>query len=321
MQVSELERCQDCASPLLDMADELVCQGCGLVKEKAVMDVRRVADRKLPLFGRQPLGSFMGRRKASLEEMRSRLSGNNTSYLKMKRLSDHAAREGSYADCGRLIERVGERLFLPRVAVLQAAALAKGVMAAHHRRRITVAEASAYSLVAACKIEGVTSVSIREVLGAFADFGKNVTSSAIFMLTVESPVRTFPRRPEEYLPRVIAKLSMNERLAGRLAKCGAPRAAYMDSLRRLAGEIMEECDRTALDGKRPCAVAASAVYSAEVVLAFRESRRPRVTQRDCAACGDASEYTVREQCSSIFSPVVAKLRSQAARPLPPQGAR
>ena len=321
MQPSELEMCQDCSHPLLDVEDELVCPGCGLVKEKSMVAAKRGPDGKLPLFGRQPLGSYMGGRRATIEDRRSKVSGNNTDYGRMKRLSDFAAREGSYADCGRLIERVGERLFLPRVVVLQAASLAKKVMQSPHRGRVTVAEASAYSLVAACKIEGVTSVSIREVLGTFADLGKRVTSSAVFRLSLESTVRTYARKPEEYLPRVVARLSMNKRLAGRLEREGVRQAAYLDSLRRLAGEVLVGCDQTALDGKRPCALAASAVYSAEAVLAARESRNLRITQRECAECGDAAEYTVREQCSSVFGPAVAKLRSQAAQTLPPQTAR
>ncbi|MDG7011309.1 MAG: hypothetical protein JRN57_04230 [Nitrososphaerota archaeon] len=321
MQAQELEICQECASPLLDLEEELVCPSCGLVKEKSTVEPAKMGDGKLPLFGRQPLGSFMGARKPSIEEMRSKVSGNSTSYGRMKMLSDFAAREGSYADCGRLIERVGERLFLPRVVILQAATISKRVTQAPHRGRLTVAEVSAYSLVAACKIEGVASASIREILVAFADLGKRVSSSAIFRLALESPVRTFARRPEEYLPRVLARLSMNRRLSVRLAKDGVPSSAYLGTLRGLAMEILARCDQVALEGKRPCALAASAVYSAETVLAAQEARSLRVTQRECAACGDAAEYTVREQCAAIFGGPAAALRSQRRLTLAPQTAR
>lgn len=318
MQALQAETCQNCSHSLVDVEDELVCPSCGQVKEKSILEEKPGGDGKLPLFGRLPLGSYMGTRRISSLDRNSKVSGNNTPYDRMKILSDFAAREGSYADSGRLIERVGENLLLPRIVILQAASISKRIMLAPRRRRLTVAEVSAFSLVAACKMEGVTSASIREILAAFANLGKRVPSSAIFRLALESPFRTFARKPSEYLPRVVAKLSMNRRLSDRLAKSGVRQSAYLDALRRLAGEIIGGCDRTALDGKRPCALAASAVYSAEVVLAALESRAPRVTQRECARCGDAAEYTIREQCATIFAPSVRRLASQAGQRLPLQ---
>jgi transcription initiation factor TFIIIB Brf1 subunit/transcription initiation factor TFIIB len=317
----EMEKCQECTTPLIDVGDELVCPSCGLVKEKSTVDAAGRADPKLPLFGRQPLGSYMGARRITVEDRNSRISGNNTRYERMKMLSDFAAREGSYADCGRLIERVGEKLFLPRVVILQAASLAKKVMESPHQRRLTVAEVSAYSLVAACKIEGVTSVSIREILEAYAALGRRVSSSAVLRLAFESPVRMYARRPEEYLPRVLARLSMNRRLAGRLARDGVQQSVYLDGLRRMAAGMLGGCDQTALDGKRPCALAAAAVYSAEKAMAALEGRGLRITQRECAECGDAAEYTIREQCATVFAPSVTKLTSRAQQPLLPRTAR
>lgn len=308
MQSQDYERCVACSKPLLDIGEELVCPGCGAVQEKSVVQVSGVAEGKLPLFGAQPLGSFMGSREMTSAERRSRVSGDHTRYEKMKLLSDHAAREGSEADCGRLIERVGERLFLPRVVILQAATVAKKTMAAPHPgRRRTIAAVSAYALVAACKIEGVTSVSIREILAAYADLGKKVRSSAIFHLMLESGEKARVRRPEDYLPRVVAKLSMNKRLRGRLERDAAQGQPYFNRLRSQALDVLRECDSTVLSGKRPCSLAASAVYAAEAILAHRESRRLRMTQRECAACGDSAEYTVREQYTSVFTPVVARL--------------
>lgn len=318
MQSPELERCQDCSKPLLDVDDELVCPGCGLVKEKAVMEAGLAPDGKVPLFGRQHLGSYMGTKGITPEERSSRVSGNNSSYRRMKLLSDFAVREGSYADCGRLVERVGEKLFLPRVVILQAAALAKKLMEAPHRRRLTVAEVSPYSLVAACKVEGVTSVSIREILAAYAALGRRVSSSAIFKLAFESPVRTFARKPEDYLPRVAAKLSMNRRLALRLERAGVSAPGYLDALRKLAAELLAGCDQTALAGKRPCALAASAVYSAEALLAAQESRSMRITQKEVALCGDAAEYTIREQCATVLAPSVVRLSQRRTQSLPAQ---
>jgi transcription initiation factor TFIIIB Brf1 subunit/transcription initiation factor TFIIB len=321
MQFAALERCQDCSLPLLDVGDELVCPACGLVKEKSIVEAKQSSYGKLPLFGRLPLGSYMGTKGITAEERRSRVSGDHTSYEKMKAISDFTAKEGSSAESGKLIERVGEKLFLPRVVMLQAATISKKVFGSPHpNRRLTVAEVSAFSLVCACKIEGVTSVSIREILDAFADLGKKVRSSSIFKLSLESPVRAFARRPEDYIPRVIAKLSMNRRLAARLGEDGVRASEYLARLRALAGEIVSGCEPTSLAGKRPCALAASAVYSAEAMIASEEGRRPRITQRESAECGDTAEYTVREHCSKLFTPVIRKM-SLSVRTLPVQAER
>jgi transcription initiation factor TFIIIB Brf1 subunit/transcription initiation factor TFIIB len=315
-----METCQDCSRALLDLEDELVCPGCGVVKEKAVVEDGRGGG-KLPLFGRHPLGSFMGTKGVTPEERRSNVSGGRTSYMRMKTLSDFAAREGTYAECGRLIERVGEKLSLPRVAVLQAASISKKVLEGPRSRRLTVAQVSAYSLVAACKIEGVTAVSIREVLAAFGDLGRGVTSSSIFHIALDSPLRTYARRAEDYLPMVIARLSMNARLSARLRRERAQAQGYLESLRRLAGEILAECDRTSIAGKRPCALAASAVYSAEATLAAREGRPPRVTQRECAKCGDTAEYTVRDHCATTLRAAAAKVAARNGQTPPVRSGR
>lgn len=292
-----------------------------MVKEKAVVETDVRPSGKLPLFGRHPLGSYMGTKGITAEERRSKVSGDNTRYEKMKAMADRAQREGSPEDCGRLVERVGERLYLPRVVVLQAAAIAKRAMVSPHPgRRRTVADVSAYALVSACKIEGVTSVSIREILAAFADVGRKVTSSAIFRLAIESPSGTYAREPRDYVPRVVARLSMNRRLAARLARDGAAPPAYLGSLRMAASEILGACDRTEMSGKRPCTLAASAVYSAEILMSSAEGRAARVTQRECAECGDAAEYTVREQYNAIFTPVLRRM-SRPTLSLPPQAGR
>lgn len=321
MQLASPEGCLDCSLPLLDVGDELVCPGCGLVREKSILEATQPPSGKLPLFGRLPLGSYMGTRGITAEERSSRVSGDSTSYERMKLISDFSQREGSTAECGRLVERVGEKLFLPRVVILQAANISKKVLEfPHPKRRLTVSEVSAFALVSACKIEGATSVSIREILDAFADLGKKVSSSSIFKLSFESPVRTVARRPEDYVPRVVAKLSMNRRLAARLGKDGVQATEYLALLRTLAAEMIAGCEQTTLAGKRPCALAASAVYSAEALLATYEGRRPRITQKESAECGDTAEYTVREHCSTIFKPVMKRV-SLSGRTLPAQGGR
>lgn len=312
--------CRDCSKPLVDAGDELVCPQCGVVKEKEVVDVRPDVWRLGRALGSQPLGSYMGSKRTTEEERASRgISGSNSKYEYLKVVSDFAGRdEGAAATCVKMIGRVGEKLFLPRVVLLDAASIAKKVLAtAHPHRRVTVASVSAYSLISACKLEGVTAVSVMEIIGAHAALGRRVTSSSIIQLTLESPIRTFARSPEEYLARVLARLSMNRNLSASLVDEGVSQTGFFNSLREMAREVLKSVDAEAKAGRRPGALAASAVYSAEMVLSTCESRRRRITQRDLAECGDTAEYTIREQCARIFMPAVETLVAQRRQTLQP----
>ncbi|MDE1852706.1 MAG: hypothetical protein KGI38_03040 [Thaumarchaeota archaeon] len=320
MQTLELESCSDCSRALLDTGDELVCPSCGAVKEKVVQEVGFHPLSKASALGKEPLGSYMGTKGGTMKERFSRgISGSNSGYEYMKIVSDFAGKEGGVAlDCAKLIERVGEKLALPRVVILEAASISRKVLGMARRgRRMSVAEISAYSLIAACKIEGATAVSVREAIEAFSQLGRAVKSSAIIQLTIESPVRTYARRPEEYVARVLAKLSLNQALARKLAVEEIPPPAFFNSLRKFALELILSGDREEMTGKRPCALAASAVYSAELVLSLREARKKVLTQRELAECGDTAEYTIREQCATIFMPGVERLSRLKLTPPPP----
>jgi len=307
--------CLECHRTLVDVGDELVCPGCGIVKEKEVLENDGRGSPKFDL-GKHALGSYMGSIQTTNDERRSRgFSRANSTYGYLKVVSDFAGREdGADYACFRMIRRVSEKLFLPDFVVQQAAAVARKVLATKHPdRRVTIAAASAYSLIAACKIEAVTSVSIREIVDAHTALGRRVKASSIIQLSLESPIKTVARRPEEYVSRILAKLSLNKRIGQTLVREGLSQTVFLNSLRTTAREVLAEVDSSVTIGRRPCAMAASAVYAAEVVLARRESRKRRITQRDLAECGDSAEYTIRGQVSEIFMPAVERLVSGRQR--------
>jgi len=294
------------------------------VKEKEVVEAGPSGTMRIPVSDRQALGSYMGSKDITNQERFSRgLAESNSRYEYLKVVSDSSGRgRGAAPTCIKMLERVAEKLFLPSVVVLQGASIARKVLAVDHpHRRLTVASVSAYSLIAACKIEGVTSVSVREVIGAHSFLGGHVSSSSVIQLTLESPVKTFARRPEDYLSRVQARLSTNRRLLEELASEGISQTAFFNSLRDTAKEVLSLVDEGGRAGRRPCALAASAIYSAETVIARCESRRRRLTQRDLAECGDTAEYTLREQCARIFTPAVETLVARRTQTLPPASAQ
>ena len=320
MQTFDFETsCPECSKRLLDAGDELVCPGCGITREKQVVE-HPVGGKLKPRDSvRLSLGSYMGPLSASPGDRTAKgITGLDAGYEYLKTVSDFAGRdEGSAIACARLIERVGEKLTLPTPVQLEAAAMASRVLATvRSSRRITVAAASAYSLMAACRVAGVVAVSPREIIGAHLALGRRVSSSAVIQLALESPIRTFARGAEEYILRVLARLSTNPRLLERLAREEVPVATYLGALRDCGSELLRLADRTEMSGKRPCALAASALYSAEAVLSICEGRGKRVTQRELAESGDTSEYTVREQCATIFSPTVEEAVGRRLRTLP-----
>ena len=262
----------------------------------------------------------MGTMGTTPQERASRgLAGSSSKYEYLKTLSDFAGRdEGPGEACDRIIGRVGEKLFLPRVVLEEASAVARTVLSAYRcHRRVTLAALSAFSLIAACRVEGVNSVSAREIISAHAALGRRVNSSSFIQFALESPIKVLPRRPEDYISRVLARLSWNNRLSERLRSEGASQTSYFNALRGSAKELLAEVRPDELSGRRPCALAAAAIYSAEAALAIIESRGKRLTQRLLAECGDAAEYTIREQCATIFAPAANSFiaRNQQARRL------
>ena len=111
---------------------------------------------------------------------------------------------------------------------------------------------------------------------------------------------------------------MNGRLSERLARDGVSQTPYFNSLRDVALELLRRAKEGDSVGRRPCAMAASAIYSAELLISYRESRKKRLTQRELAECSDSAEYTIRDQCSVIFMAAVEeeKGRRLPAPPLP-----
>ena len=314
MQTLDLDMsCPDCLLRLVDGGDEMVCPKCGQVKAKQCIDSPPMAemDRRTPAHPQ--LGSYMGSMRITQREKSSKgIAGSDSKYEYLKVLSDFAGREEGPAEaCERIVARVGEKLFLPKVVREEASVVARTILASKQGlHRMTLGAVSAFSLVAACRLEGITSVSVREIIAAHAALGRRVNSSSFIQIALESPIKVLPRRPEDYLSRVLARLSSDRGLAERLKSEGISQTGYFNAMREDAKELLSGVGPGALIGRRPCSLAAAAVYSAELAMAARDSRRKRLTQRLLAECGDAAEYTIREQCASIFTPAAASLMIQ-----------
>jgi transcription initiation factor TFIIIB Brf1 subunit/transcription initiation factor TFIIB len=306
------QQCPECAKAMIDTGDEFVCSACGVVREKEIEESRHSRKIVAADFTRNALGSYLGSNASNGEErMPKRLSASGSTYAYLKTISDHAGREDdSVYECAKMIERVSEKLGLSKVVMAEAVTVAKKVLRIRGKvRRATLASVSAYSLMVACKIEGVGAVSTREILEAHVSMGRRVKVSSIIQLSLETGVRTDPKRAEDYLARVVARLSERGRFAKRTPEGRPVDEHYLHDLRGTAREMLSLVGEEAKAGRRPFALAATAVYAAEAVLASRESRGRLITQRDVAECSETAEYTVREQYRQVFFPSVMSQRA------------
>jgi transcription initiation factor TFIIIB Brf1 subunit/transcription initiation factor TFIIB len=153
-------------------------------------------------------------------------------------------------------------------------------------------------------MSATSTVSAKEVIDSFSSMGRRVRTSTINRLSLESSLKAQPRRPEQYVPRVIMRIQRSDGAGNALGGPGVVGQSHMTALRTQAQEVLAAVQEDAKAGHRPSSLAATAVYSAELILACKESRPKRLTQGEVARSVDAAEYTVREQYRNIFYPVV-----------------
>ena len=296
-------KCAHCSGRMVDIGEEMVCSSCGGVRPKEVEadSVGAATARRTHAvdYTNHSLGSFLGPMDYDRDEAPSSkgFSGSSSTFKYLKTISDYSqVDEAGVYPCAKLIERICEKLSLPRGVVGQAIAVAKGLLVIRKQRvGYTIAAISAFSIISACRIYGVSSVGVREVVGAHKALGHNVRPSTLIKMGFDSPVKASAMRAEDHLGRVAARLSEV------LPKLGAP-PGYQYKLLHLARRALGMLDSSVRGGHSPCALAATSFYAAEIAVSEGESRKRFFTQRDVATCVSAAEYTVREQFCELFRP-------------------
>ena len=300
--------CPQCSTRFLDAGDEMVCPSCGIVGDKEVAAFRRGQAPRASDFTPQALGSYLGSADPTARERFSRgFSGSRSTYAYLKTVSDFIGRnDGTLFECVRMVERVSERLGLTNVVMTRAVTIARRMLQSKRGgRRTTIAAISAFAIIASSRIGGGRSVAIREVIEAHRALGRNLRTASIIQLSLDSDVRIQPRSPEDYVNKVVARLAIRMK-ASQLQSSPLNLAAELQGLRDTAADILRMVPEESKAGHRPSALAATAVYAAEFVLAVREGRPRMVTQRDVGECGDAAEYTIREQFREIMLPAIRR---------------
>ena len=295
-------RCAHCSGKMVDIGEEIVCSSCGGVRPKEVgADSVRGAMKGRRAhavdYTNHSLGSFLGPMDYDRDEAPPKGLGSASTFRYLKTLSDYSqVDEAGVYPCAKLIERICEKLSLPRGVMVQSIAVAKGLLVIRKQRvGYTIAAISAFSIISACRICGVASVGVREVVEAHGALGHNVRPSTLIKMGFDSPVKASAMRAEEHLGRVAARLSEV------LPKLGAP-PGYQYKLLHLARSALGMLDSSVRGGHNPSALAATSFYAAEIAVSEGEARKRFFTQRDVANCVNVAEYTVREQFCELFRP-------------------
>jgi transcription initiation factor TFIIIB Brf1 subunit/transcription initiation factor TFIIB len=295
---------------MVDAGEELVCSSCGSVAVKEVIELPQETAKapEAADYTSHALGSYLGRLGRGLDDTFSKgFSATPSTYRYLKTISDYSYKDGAGVfNCARLIERVCDRLAIPRTVVGESVSIARSVIGMREEHgEITIAAVSAFSMINACKRLRVTSVGVKEIIEAHRDLGYRVKGSVINELALDSTVRTLPRRAEEYVGNVIVHL---RRSLGAAEEEKAP-LGYFNELHEAARISLECVDGPSRGGHNPRALAATAVYAGEVALATGSGRAKRVSQRQIAKSVGLAEYTVREQFVELFRPRMGAIRS------------
>jgi transcription initiation factor TFIIIB Brf1 subunit/transcription initiation factor TFIIB len=303
-----LDKCAHCSGKVVDMGDEFVCSSCGVVVPKEVIETVERRPSAVD-YTNYSLGSFLGPSEYGPEDKEKGFSKSSSSFKYLKTISDYSQDDsaGVYP-CTKLMERICEKLALPNGIIGQSVKIAKELLEIRKEREgFTIAAICAFWIISACKIYGVTSVGLKEVVEAHMDLGYRVKPSAIVRLSFDSSAKPGPRKAEEYLGRVAAHLS--EMLPG----LGAP-PGYEKKLLCVGAEALRMLDSSERGGHNPCALAATGIYAAEVMISRSEGRRRLFTQKEAATCVNVAEYTVREQFCELFRPRIEEM-CERVRPL------
>ncbi|MDG6900889.1 MAG: hypothetical protein JRM80_02895 [Nitrososphaerota archaeon] len=296
-------RCAECAGEFVDVGDELVCNRCGIVSGKEILETRSAKAPTAIDFTGQALGGYLGPPDTGFEERFSRgFAGSASTYRYLKLVSDYSGREDSTVyGCAKLIERVAEKLELPKVVMAQAVVIAKTLLGPKKARtEISTAAVSAYSIVTACRIMGVNCANLREVVEAHSLLGRRVKASSLIRLSLNSPFKTSPARAEDYVGRIVGRLGSMAGPARSIRAAGLEPVEFFADLRGAALRVLCVIGEAERGGHSPCSLAATAVYAAECDLARRGTRRRLLTQREIAESGGVAEYTVRELYGGLF---------------------
>jgi transcription initiation factor TFIIIB Brf1 subunit/transcription initiation factor TFIIB len=192
--------------------------------------------------------------------------------------------------CTALIQRISERLLLPKSVARNAVLLAGRLLFVRESCHATLPAVVAYSLLYACRSAGVGRVGYKEILVACFDLGYRVKRSQLLRIGIESSLPMPATNIEDLLGSGARNLQRNNEVAARIRKRRLDQRTFFTRLFEVSKEVAAKHRETG--GSSPRTIAASALYLAGLKIAPRT-----LTQRETANALTIAEYTVREFCA------------------------
>ena len=172
-------------------------------------------------------------------------------------------------------------------------------------------------LAAACLLIALRDVgkdapySLKEILQVFEEYGYKVKGQAVIrfikILREKFGIKVKYRRCEDYIPRFVGSIIADEEVEERCKEEGVVLEEYGSKLMLEAYRIARENrDKIVISGRRPYVVASAVIYIADKILAFKEGRRPILTQALISRICNVSGNALRECYSKVFKEYLKK---------------
>jgi transcription initiation factor TFIIIB Brf1 subunit/transcription initiation factor TFIIB len=284
-------KCPECRGKLVDNGGfETTCASCGIV----VAAGGTIGANQSPNGNiSEPLGSYV-----AISDVGN--DGTPEGFWGRRIPSPNViGRNASVQKCTAIIERITERLLLPKSVARNAVILARRLLFVRESCHATLAAVAAYSVLYACRSAGVGRVGYKEILVACSDLGYRVKRSQLLRIGIDSSLPIPASNIEDLLESAVRNLQRNNDVAGRIHKRKLDERTFFVRLFEVSKELAAEHSETG--GSSPRTVAASAVYLAGVKISPRT-----LTQGEAASALGIAEYTVREFCARARRQIEAR---------------
>lgn len=154
-------------------------------------------------------------------------------------------------------------------------------------------------------------LTLKHILSHLRKVGFNVTLSdmfkALFILRKAVGVVIRHRSVEELLSLAIKKIIGNEKIKRRLEKNGIDPLLYSKGL---YAEAISLLNKEMNCGKSPLSLVATAIYTADKVLALKHQWKDVLTQRTLSSILEISPFTIRELYHKVFRKYIWGVRDE-----------
>lgn len=326
--INKREYCKECGGKLIDTGTDMVCRFCGLVNARIYHQPNYQVIKTAKSFGSvyasagdiSVKGDRLGTRIGKFNERymadfsgKPINSDSKEKYYRYKKIQDYYVasedNDRTYR-ATRMLNSVIGTLELPEKVKLSAYFIYSKINQEKipKIRMIDMVSAAIYLAIRT----QTYNLRIKELLESIESLGYKITGrqvlAAAAIIKRETKLRVRNVRPENYIERVISNLANDYNLQKKLNKNLIDKNIYIQSLRKLTKELLENLSDEERGGRDPFALACACVVGADVIIGrYNKRRRGYITQRTLARINNVAEFTLREHYLTIVKPILGKI--------------